>query len=80
MEASLPSGIFPVVLTGLEGRTHSAVQVLEGGSSAVLWGSVLISARGINCCKLSTGAILKCHLSDLAKVQMQAGVEFAINS
>jgi hypothetical protein len=40
---------------------------------------VLISARGINCCKLSAGAILKCHLSDLAKVQMQAGVEFAIN-
>ena len=40
----------------------------------------VIAARGISCCQPSTGAILKCHLSDLAKGQMQAGVEFAINS
>lgn len=78
MEFSFPSGVCPVLLRAW--REGSAAPVLEGGSSVVLGGSVLISARGISCCKLSTGAILKCHLSDLAKVQMHTGVEFAINS
>lgn len=40
----------------------------------------VIATRGISCCEPATGATLKCHLSDLDKVQMRTGVKFAINS
>lgn len=43
----------------------------------------VIETGGISCHpagRPATGAMLKCHSSDLAKGQAQAGVEFAINS
>jgi hypothetical protein len=74
-----PPGVCPVLPTGLRGGL-----CCSSGGGRELWrpgGSEwVIAAGGINCCKLSTGAILKCHLSDLAKVQTQTAVEFAINS
>lgn len=60
-----------------------AVCCWSGGKSKLCRASGsewVIATRGISYCKPSTGAILKCHLSNLARVQMQTGVEFAINS